>query len=205
MKTLLFVVGVLFSLHLTTLAVPLSTDFKPEEVAAAEVRMWKAYYARNAAALTAELKTALERQFNLPPEKADVVAGPLSQAAMLFITAGGDYEKTVLPTLLVGYTKLKEALDGSFDPSRVASAELAWWVARRNPQTASPKQVGRLIAVLYQELYGSTNEEIQRAGVLRAEAAYQRDLGALRGKPDWTAIEKTLQDSYRALHDGLKK
>lgn len=83
----------------------------------------------------------------------------------------------------------------------VARAELGWWVARRTPGRNSPAQVGAEIANLYALLYGKTNPNLQKAGLLRAKAAYLRDQGG--NSPDWQEVERLLRESYEALVVGL--
>jgi hypothetical protein len=80
----------------------------------------------------------------------------------------------------------------------VARAELAWWVARREPAQRAPENVGRLITVLYARFYELPEERVREAGLLRARAANLRDRGGLN--PDWPQIGRLLHESYRSLH-----
>ena len=90
-----------------------------------------------------------------------------------------------------------------FDPHAVARAELAWWVARRDPRQSSAENVGRLIAEEYSLLYEAPIERVARAALLRAEAGRLRDEGAPR--PDWEQVGSLLRESYRALLIGLNE
>ena len=70
-------------------------------------------------------------------------------------------------------------------------------MARRVPGQNSPEQVGRLIAEEYALLYETSRERVAEAALLRAEAAALRDGHAT--SPDWNAIARLLQRSYREL------
>lgn len=177
-------------------------DLDPDKIAAAETRMWQAYYARDLPRLHSEMAALLRAQFRIPPADAERVAKSLVGAAMKFAISGANYEQVVLPDLEVAYLQLRALLKLSFDPREAARAELAWWVARRTPGRDNPQQVGRQIARLYSVIYGAERPEFQEAGILRAEAAQLRD----RGGPncDWTKVEGLLRRSYRVLADAVR-
>ena len=102
-----------------------------------------------------------------------------------------------MANLIAAYELIRESTDGEFDAESVARAELAWWVARRDRQQNSAENAGKLIARLYAELYSRTNEGVERAGLLRAQAAVLRDQGGINA--DWQMIEQLLIESYREL------
>jgi hypothetical protein len=174
----------------------------PDQIAAAETRMWQAYYARDLPRLHSEMAALLRAQFRLPPADAERIAKSLVGAAMKFAVSGANYEQVVLPDLEVAYLQLRALLKLSFDPREAARAELAWWIARRTPGRDNPQQVGRQIAKLYSVIYGGERPEFLEAGVLRAEAALLRD----RSGPncDWTKVEGLLRRSYRLLADAVQ-
>ena len=174
----------------------------PDQIAAAETRMWQAYYARDLPRLHSETAALLRAQFRLPPADAERIARSLVGAAMKFAISGANYEQVVLPDLEVAYLQLRAALKRSFDPREAARAELDWWVARRTPGRNNPQQVGKQIARLYSVIYGGERPEFLEAGILRAEAAQLRD----RSGPncDWTKVEGLLRRSYRVLADAVR-
>jgi hypothetical protein len=126
----------------------------------------------------------------------------LARAAATFGDATSNYER-VLPDLEWAYTIAQRWLDAGFDPRQVARAELAWWVARRTPGQNAPDQVGRLIAEEYALLYEAPVADMMAAAELRAEAGAMRDAGATQ--PDWPAIGRLLNESYRQLRINLSK
>jgi hypothetical protein len=174
----------------------------PDQIAAAETRMWQAYYARDLAKLHGEMTALLRAQFQLPSADAERIARNLVGAAMKFAFGGASYERTVLPDLEVAYLQLRRVLKRPFDPREAARAELDWWVARRTPGRDNPQEVGKQIARLYSVIYGGERPEFLEAGVLRAEAALLRD----RSGPncDWTKVEGLLRRSYRLLADAVR-
>jgi hypothetical protein len=123
-------------------------EFNPTRLADLELRMWKAYYAKDRARLFGLLVTMLREQYRYSWATATREAFHLARAASTFGDLKGDYEQ-VLPDLESGYATAKSWLDAGFDPRAVARAELAWWVARRIPGQNSADQVGHLIAQEY--------------------------------------------------------
>jgi hypothetical protein len=183
-------------------AFPEGLVLDPDQIAAAETRMWQAYYARDLPKLHSEMTALLRAQFRLPSADAERIARSLVGAAMKFAIGGTNYERTVLPDLEVAYLQLRAVLKRPFDPREAARAELDWWVARRTPGRNNPQQVGKQIARLYSVIYGGERPEFLEAGVLRAEAALLRD----RSGPncDWTKVEGLLRRSYRLLADAVR-
>ena len=175
-------------------------QFDPARLADLELRMWKAYYAKERARLFGLLVTMLHEQYRYSWATATREAFHLARAAATFGDLKGEYEQ-VLPDLEAGYTTAKSWLDAGFDPKAVARAELAWWVARRLPGQNSPEQVGRLIAEEYALLYETSVERMAHAALLRATAAKLRDEQATQ--PDWDRIGRLLEQSYRELHAAL--
>jgi hypothetical protein len=174
----------------------------PDKIAAAETRMWQAYYAADLPRLHSEMVALLRAQFRLAPADAERIARSLTIAAMKFATSGGNYEQVALPDLEIAYLQLKAVLQLSFDPREAARAELAWWVARRTPGQDNPQEVGKRIARLYAILYGRERPEFLEAGVLRAEAGQLRDRRGMNC--DWTEVERLLRRSYRVLANAVR-
>jgi hypothetical protein len=171
-------------------------DFDPDRLAALELDMWQAYYAKERVRLFRGLVVTLHEQYRYPWAKAARVAFHLARAASRFSELRADYEQ-VLPDLERAYAITKAWTGDTFDPAAVARAELAWWVARRVPGQNSPEQVGALIAEENALLYGVPRDRVLEASVLRARAGRLRDDGGERA--DWTTVGTLLRDSYRAL------
>lgn len=180
--------------------------FDPAAVGKSETRMWQAYYAGDPFALGREMLALQMSQLGVTATQALAIGEPLGRAAMTFSNTHEGYDTTVLPALVEGYTQVAKATGGTWDPKEAAKRELAWWVARRTPGENEPSNVGRRIADLYALLYGKRNAEIERAGLLRAQAAFARDKAAAKGKtPPWDTIEAQLVESYAALAKGASK
>jgi hypothetical protein len=171
--------------------------FDAERLADLETRMWQHYYQGENAALFADLVRALREQFRYPWSRALRAAFHLARAASAFARERGDYQR-VLPDLTRAYAISRDWTGDTFDPAQVARAELAWWVARREPGQNDPQNVGRLIGVLYARFYQLPEQRVRQAGVLRARAADLRDRGGTQ--PDWREVSRLLHESYRSLH-----
>jgi hypothetical protein len=170
--------------------------FDPDRLAALEVGMWRAYYAKQRVRLFALLVTTLREQYRYSWVVAGREAFHLARAAATFGDLRGGYE-VVLPDLERAYGTAKSWMHAGFDPAAVAHAELAWWVARRAPGENSPEHVGALIADEYALLYEAPAGVVAEAARLRAEAAALRDAQAQ--SPDWETIDRLLRLSYREL------
>jgi hypothetical protein len=171
--------------------------FDPDRMADLELRMWKAYYAKERVRLFALLVTMLHEQNHYSWATAMHEGFFLARAAATFGDARANYER-VLPDLESAYGIAQDWLHAGFDPPRVAHAELAWWVARRTPGQNSPERVGDLMADAFALLYEVPSARVETAALLRARAAALRDAEA--EQPDWPAVGRLLQESYRHLH-----
>src|SRR5262249_28935412 len=107
-------------------------QFEPARLAMLEVGMWKAYYARQNVRLFSLLVTMLREQYRYSWATAAIEGFHLVRAAATFGSATDHYE-VVLPDLEAAYATVRSWTGAAFDPQAVARAELAWWVARRNP------------------------------------------------------------------------
>lgn len=171
--------------------------FDTAAVADAETRMWFAYYSGETPMISGYLEEMLRRQFGVPVYPSQEVARRFSIAAMRFRSVQGGYETNTLPYLTEAYRVLAANAGATFNPYEAAKAELAWWIARRAPETNSVEAIGASIANLYRTLYGGDHPSFETAGRLRAEAAALRDAG--RGNADWHRIRTLLRRSYAEL------
>lgn len=190
-------VAVLIGLIASYLSFVQRPHYEAAAIAEAETEMWKAYYGQNPRRLARELFAVQRRQFGLSTWQAAFITRDLATAAIVFIDRNAPANEAVLPHLVSAYRRIKKASGLNFDPEEAARAELAWWVARRDPKTRSPEQVGEEITRLYAILYGKRTPGMERAGLLRAQAAHLRDTGA--PNPDWPQVQALLVASYTEL------
>jgi hypothetical protein len=175
-------------------------EFNPARLANLELRMWKAYYAKERVKLFGLLVAMLHEQYRYSWATATREAFHLARAAATFGDLKEHYD-VVLPDLEAAYATAKSWLGAGFDAREVARAELAWWIARRMPGQNSAEHVGQLMAVEYGLLYETAAERLAPAALLRATAAKMRDEQA--AAPDWDRIGRLLEQSYRELHAAL--
>ncbi len=171
--------------------------FDPNRMADLEVDMWQAYYRKENVRLFRGLIVTLHEQYRYSWAQAAVTGFYLARAAASFATMTSKYE-SVLPDLERAYTRIRAWTGSSFDPSAVARAELAWWVARRIPGEDRPEQVGRLIADENALIFSVRAERVLPASVLRARAGKIRDEGG--SNADWSTVSSLLHQSYESLH-----
>jgi hypothetical protein len=174
--------------------------FDPERTAELEVGMWQAYYRKEKLRLFRLLVTMLHEQYRYPWAKATLAGFHLARAAAGFGDARSGYERA-LPDLERAYAISRDWTGAGYDPRAVARAELAWWVARREPGRNSAESVGALIAEEYALLYEVPRERVAQAGLLRAQAAVVRDQGGANA--DWPEVSRLLRESYRSLREAV--
>ena len=175
--------------------------FDADRTAALELDMWQAYYTKANVRLFRDLVIMLREQYRYTWARALVAGFRLARAAARFGNMRSDYEQ-VLPDLTAAYAMARGWTGARFDAAAVARAELAWWVARREPGHDSAEQVGQLIAEEYALLYEAPVAQVAEAGLLRARAAKLRDDGGEQA--DWVKVAEILRDSYRALAARLR-
>ncbi len=176
--------------------------FDPDRTAALELDMWQAYYAKDRLRLFNGLVTLLHEQNRYSWGRAIQASFYLARAASQFSELRSEYEQ-VLPDLERAYTIERDWLGAGFNPTAVARAELAWWVARRVRGQDSPENVGALMAVENALLYEVPIENVRAASILRARAGRLRDEAGDRA--DWTEVGRLLHESYRELHTAVQQ
>ena len=179
-------------------------SFDPVFLSSTETEMWKAYYNKDKPKLAWLLVQILKRQFSITSYEAAQTGKLLANSAMKFKSAKNNNYDIALPDLTKAYARIKKYSGLKFDPEETAKADLAWWVDRRNPAKRNkPKIIGQGITRLYETIYGYKHPGFDKAGRLRAEAAYLRDQG--QDNCDWKKIEQMLLESYIALQQGIDK
>jgi hypothetical protein len=183
-------------------------DFDPDELAALETRVWKAYYRHQPARIFGNLVKALHAQAGVSWPRAVAASLLLARAGIGFSRATGDYERFA-PDVVRAYRLM--GLPEDVDVEAVARYELRWWVIRREIGVPSGEAAGDVIADQYAVLYGLPRERVAEAARLRGMAAEVRDRGAAEdpegstgpGRAYWPKVAKLLRDSYRSLRTAL--
>jgi hypothetical protein len=189
---------------LTTSTPTWGRQFEPTRLARLELRMWKAYYRRQALRLFGLLIQAEHEQAAVSWPRAVLAAIWLTKGAVGFARSSGDYDR-FLPDVVRGYRTL--GVPHTVDVEEVARRELRWWVVRREIGLAAGEAAGEAIAWLYAALYDVPVERVAEAGRLRGLAAEVRDRGATddpdgprgAGRAYWPEVARLLDASYVSL------
>ncbi len=201
---LLFVVAAVLVLAFVLLVPPAGSrspkTFTPDRIADLEVDMWQAYYRKENLRLFRGLMQTLHEQYHYSWVQGGITGFYLARAAATFGNARSDYEQ-VLPDLECAFTRIRDWTSSSFDPAALARAELAWWVARRDPVAKDPENVGRLMAEANALLFAVPAAAVLNASTLRARAGRLRDDGGEQA--DWATVSTLLHQSWRDLHKAV--
>lgn len=176
-------------------------NFDPEAVAAQELEIWKAEKGHSDFGVYMSSVMMLREQEHYPWVKALQAGYYLGHAINMFVDLHTRYER-VLPDLEEVAIIQKDWMKASYDPGKVARAQLDWWVTRRMPNLNSIDAVSQLMAEEYSARYHLGSDRMMAAATLRTQAMAQRDEGGI--DPPWPAIQKRLEDSYRALSLAIK-
>jgi hypothetical protein len=179
--------------------------FDPNRVAQLETAMWRAYYEHRYAALLGNLYLVNRDDYGFSPADSLALAWYAALAAKTFQPTRSRAEaQTALPTLERYFAVMRAHGGEAFDPKEAARLELDWWQLRR--EDAPPFVYGLAIARTTSAIYGVDNEELRRAGMLRARMMSYRDErgnGRMQ-ESDWLLIENGLVLSYEALRAGIR-
>ena len=135
----------------------------PQALAKAEVGAWQAYYHKNEAQTFKDMVHFFAQLYSLTPKQASSVAQLYAKAMTIFgqlpeNTSQAIYSQQVLPWVVKAYDQLAKYTMLQH-PAQVAADDMAWWVARRSPKTDTVRQVGKIMAKLYQAIYGQQGTE----------------------------------------------
>lgn len=182
--------------------------------ASAETKTWEDYYQKNQAALVEDITHLISMQYQVSQlQVLEEVTPKIALAALRFknlpsSTTPKEYEAKVLPLLTSAYRNLKEIVHASWDPAKVAKADLDWWIFRRQADKHDPEIVAKRMNDLFQLVFGSEDQQhFIRAAYLRATAARYRDLSALSwggmSPSDWQVVQNLLVQFYQELSRGI--
>lgn len=181
------------------------TAFDPQAMGRLETAMWRHYYEKRYVALARDLYDAARRQqgFSSWDSMRIAIAAASADGTFQPTTSRAQAEKALGP-LKTYFSLLARGAPVKVDVDEAARTELAWWQARRDAVPAP--EYGLLIAHVTTLLYGVAGEDVQRAGVLRAQAMDYRDAHAgSMTEADWNAITDALQRSYAMLKTAVTK
>lgn len=181
-------------------------NFDAVRVAQLETQMWRSYYEKRYVALLVDLYRLSRDQYGFSPADSLAIGWYAARAAQTFqpTTSRAEAQKA-LPLLERYFEVIREHGGETFDTHEAARVELDWWQLRR--ENSMPADYGRVIAQVTTLLFHADNADVARAGQLRAEMMTYRDErrdGGMK-EADWNHIERELERSYRALHDGIAR
>jgi hypothetical protein len=176
--------------------------FNPAEVARYEVEAWKAADGNQEFAIYPSVALMLREQHRFSWFRAAQASYYLSRAIYEFTDMTNRFER-VMPDL-EGAAAVERAWKNlDFNTGAAARAQLNGWATSKAPNPGDPNEVAAIIAEDYSLRYGLP------PGDFMAAAGYRGDASRLRYHtpvdPDWTAIERLLTESYRALQAALEQ
>jgi hypothetical protein len=180
---------------------PRSADlaaFDPATMAQLETAMWRHYYEKSYPALFIDLYDVSRHQGFSPLDSVRIAVKAASAARAFQPTNSRQDAQAALPALADYFRVLARAAPVPVDIDEIARTELDWWQARR--ENVAPDRYGLTVARVSSLLYGVDNDDIRRAGIMRAEAMAFRDSHADDiSEADWNAIDGQLSAAYALL------
>ena len=180
--------------------------FSPTDMGGLETDMWRAYYDRHYAALIGCLYRVNRDDYGFSPLDSALVAYYAAKAAKIFQPTTSRAEaQAALPSLEAYFELIRRRSHEPFDVASAARTELDWWQLRREHVTF--EDYGKVVAKVAAEVYRASNQEIRRAGQLRAEMMDYRDQrgdGRMK-EADWQHIRENLVESYALLKKGVAR
>jgi hypothetical protein len=183
--------------------------FDADEVARLDTAMWRSYYSRERLRMFRELTELLEKQYDMPFWRRQLVAFYAAKAAFVFKDGKSreDYEKA-LPDVEKFLGEIHDQSTTDFDVKRASQLELEWWIVHRQRKEYKEGDLGRALAEAAAALYQAPAENFLEYGRLRADAMKIRDETAESGgvtEEDWQKIDDLLHRSWRSLHDAVNR
>jgi hypothetical protein len=184
-------------------------SFDPDDVARLDTAMWRSYYSRRRLQLLREATELLEKQYQLPFWRRQLVAYYAARSAFVFKDGKSriDYERA-LPDLRKFYGEIRDISTTEFDADEAARLELEWWIIHRERDQHAPGDLARALALAASSVYGAPADGLMDYGELRAQAMEIRDNKAAEGgvsEADWIRIDDLLHKSWYSLHEAVNK
>lgn len=209
----ILVIGVLLSVWIAVdVYRPHKVDirkFDADDVARLDTAMWRSYYSRERLRMYRELTELLEKQYQMPFWRRQLVAFYAARAAFVFKDGKSreDYEKA-LPDTEKFLGEIHDVSTTDFDVKEAARLEVEWWIVHRQRKQYKEGDLARALADAAGALYRMPAENFLEYGTYRAEAMKIRDEKAESGgvtEDDWQRIDELLHKSWRSLHNAVNQ
>jgi hypothetical protein len=176
--------------------------FDPHTMARLETAMWRHYYEKKYPALFRDVYDVARHQGFSPWDSTRIAFKAATAARAFQPTTSRADAQAALAQLIDYFRILAGAAPVAVDVEEIARTELDWWQARR--EKIPPERYGLTVARVSSLLYGVDNEDIRRAGVLRAQAMAYRDAHASgMTEADWDTIAAQLDAAYGLLKSAI--
>jgi hypothetical protein len=176
--------------------------FDADKAAAFELESWKALKAHSDFGYYFNLVQRLREVHRYTWWKAAAQGFYLSRATTTFAEMHNRFERA-LPDLEDAAATEQSWTGIPFKPAAVARTQLDWWATRKMPGLDGDDHVAELMANDLAMRYGVGQDRVSGAALPLAMALRLRDEGG--DAPDWTTIQKLLNDSFRNLKAGLTR
>lgn len=182
-------------------------EFNADEIARLDTEMWRSYYAKERLKMFSQLTEVLEKQYQLPFWRRQLMAFYAAKAAFVFKDGKerADYEKA-LPDLRKFYGEIRDISTTDFDVERAAKTELEWWIVHRERKNYGADALPNALAEAASAIYNIPKEKFIEYGQFRTEAMKIRDTKAESGgvsEEDWQKIDELLHKSWNSLHKSI--
>ncbi|TSC59826.1 MAG: Isoprenyl transferase [Parcubacteria group bacterium Gr01-1014_107] len=177
--------------------------FNPKLVAKAEIGWWKAHNDKDKRKMLKFLIQQYIELYSMTENEAKVTLKPLVVATKYHDSRNWKQAKE---TVTNHYNLVKRKTKQNFEPRELAELEVGWWKIHDELEDSFDKSsLAETFAKLYATQYGIDKEKMKKAGKLKAQATYEHDLAedpntpAKQTEAHWRKAEKLLVDFYNEL------
>ena len=177
------------------------------ETATLDGAMWRSYYEKKPVKLFMQSAQLMRNEFHFPFWRSYLVSYYAAKAAFAFKdgTSRTDYNKA-LPYLVKYYSYINNVSSTSFNVDTAASAELEWWIIRRERDKRPSVEWEQLLAKTAATVYHIPAEQFNEYAHLRVQAMLLRDeKGNDINETDWQQINKLLLNAWQSFSVVVKE
>jgi hypothetical protein len=180
-----------------------SVRLNPEQLAALEAGLWRAYYDRKWLRVVKLMVQLNQQQFSIPFPLSLVAAYYIARASIAWAPVDNDHDE-VRRQLLRYYRIARRWSALSFEPRRATDLEVGYWIEHRRLSGQPDKSTFiDAMTALHAELFGLPAARVRESAEWRVRANNKVDVitsgSSSDPEADWASLEEDLRQCYRSI------